>query len=84
MKSKTIEINGQLFTYMDEVGDPCVFNPMNAADMETILETSAKLLDDCGINYCLAFGTFLGAVREGYFIRGDDDVDIIVNDEKNL
>ena len=38
MKSRTIEINGKPFTYMDEVGDPYVFNPMGPKDMEEILE----------------------------------------------
>lgn len=84
MKSKTIEINGRPFTYMDEVGDPYIFNPMTTTDMEEILETTAKLLSDCDISFCLAFGTLLGAVRERYFIKGDDDVDIIVTDEEKL
>lgn len=84
MKSKTIEINGRPFTYMDEVGDPYIFNPMTTTDMEEILETAANLLSDCDISFCLAFGTLLGAVRERYFIKGDDDVDIIVTDEEKL
>ena len=84
MKSKTIEIGGNPFTYMDEVGDPYVFNPMGPKDMEEILETTARLLDECGIEYFLAFGTLLGAVREKYFIKGDDDVDIIISDEEKL
>ena len=84
MKSKTIEINGRPFTYLDEVGDPYVFNPMSPEDMEEILETSARLLGECGISFFLAFGTLLGSVREQYFIKGDDDVDIIVSDEEKL
>lgn len=84
MKSNTIEINGQPFTYMDEVGDPYKFNPMTSKDMEDILEKSARLLEECGIGFFLTFGTLLGAVREGYFIKGDDDVDIIVADEDKL
>ena len=84
MKSKTIEIDGKPFTYMDEVGDPYVFNPMTTSDMEDIMETTAKLLNECGIDFFLAFGTLLGAVREKYFIKGDDDVDIIVTDEDKL
>ena len=84
MKSKTIEIDGRLFTYMDEVGDPYVFNPMTTADMEDILQTTSKLLSECGVSFILAFGTLLGAVREKYFIKGDDDVDIIVTDEEKL
>jgi hypothetical protein len=84
MKSKTIAIDGHPFTYMDEVGDPYRFNPMTSEDMEDILETTSRLLEECGIGYFLTFGTLLGAVREKYFIKGDDDVDIIVTDEEKL
>lgn len=84
MKSKTIEINGHPFTYMDEVGDKYIFNPMNHHDMEDVLGTSAALLKECGIDFFLAFGTLLGAVRERYFIKGDSDVDIIIRDENKL
>ena len=84
MKLNTIEINGQPFTYMDEVGDPYVFNPMKPEDMKEVLDLSTRLLKDCGIDFILAFGTLLGAVREGNFIKGDDDVDIIVTDEDKL
>ena len=85
MKEKTIEINGVPFTYMDEVGDPYSgFNKMKPADAEKILKLSSKLLKDCGIDFFIAFGTLLGAIREGYFIKGDGDVDIVVTDEKKL
>lgn len=84
MKEKTIIVNNTPFTYMDEVGDPYVFNSMSGDDMESILETTSELLSQCGVTFFLAFGTLLGSVREGYFIKGDDDVDIIVTDEKKL
>ena len=72
------------FTYMDEVGDPYVFNAMTQEDMANILALASNLLKECGIEFMLAFGTLLGAVRENSFIKGDDDVDIIVTDEKKL
>lgn len=84
MKETTIMVNGSPFTYMDYRGEPYVFPKMNQQDMENILNLSAKLLEDCGISFMLAFGTLLGAVREGYFIKNDDDVDIIVTDEEKL
>lgn len=84
MKEKTITIGGAPFTYMDEEGDPYVFNPMTTADMEETLRLVDGLLKECGIPFCLTFGTLLGAVREGYFIKGDEDVDIIVTDEEKL
>ena len=84
MKETTIVIKGEPFTYMDEVGDPYIFNPMNPVDMEKSLKMTAGLLTECGIPFFLTFGTLLGAVREGYFIKGDDDVDIVVADEERL
>ena len=65
MKEKTIDINGESFTYMDEVGDPYKFNPMTQEDAQDILKKASELLEECGIEYFLAYGTLLGAVREG-------------------
>ncbi len=84
MREKTIMIKDTPFTYMDEVGDPYVFNAMTQEDMANILALAATLLKECGIEFFLAFGTLLGSVREGSFIKGDDDVDIIVADEEKL
>ena len=84
MKERTIVINDIPLTYLDEVGDPYVFNPMTHEDMDIILKLSARLLNECGIEFSLAFGTLLGAVREKNFIKGDDDVDVIITDEKKL
>ena len=84
MKEKTILINDAPFTYMDEVGDPYVFNDMSHEDMAEILELTSSLLKECGVDFVLAFGTLLGSVREGAFIKGDDDVDIIIMDEEKL
>ena len=84
MKETTIIVNGSPFTYLDYRGDPYIFPEMNQQDMDNILKLSSKLLEDCGIGFTLAFGTLLGAVREGNFIKNDDDVDIIVTDEEKL
>lgn len=84
MKERTIIINNAPFTYMDEAGDRYVFNSMTHDDMADILALSTGLLKDCGVEHFLAFGTLLGSVREGNFIKGDDDVDIIVADEEKL
>lgn len=84
MKERTIEINGKPFTYMDEVGDPYIFNTMTQEDTQEVLKKTSKLLEECGIDFFLAYGTLLGAVREGNFIKGDEDADLIVTDEKKL
>ena len=68
MREKTIMIKDAPFTYMDEVGDPYVFNAMTQEDMESILELAATLLKDCGIEFILSFGTLLGSVR-AVFLR---------------
>lgn len=84
MKERTIIINKAPFTYLDEVGDSYVFNASTQQEMIELLKLSTKLLDICGICYCITYGTLLGAVREGSIIKGDDDVDIIVTDEDRL
>ena len=84
MKTTTIIINEKPFTYQNEVGDPYKFEPMSPENGEKILDLTARLLQECGIPFFLAFGTLLGAVREGYFIKGDEDVDIIITDEDKL
>ena len=84
MKTTVITIQGKQFSYQDEAGDPYVFNPLNQDDANNILQLTDRLLNDCGVPYFLAFGTLLGAVREGGFIKGDEDVDIIISDEERL
>ena len=42
------------------------------------------ILDQNGLAFYLAYGTLLGAVREKDFIKGDEDIDVYVHDEKNL
>ncbi len=84
MKEKTIIIDGQPFTYIDETGDPYVFEDWTPANGDAILRLSARLLREAGIDFFLAFGTLLGAVREGKCIDGDGDVDIVITDEQRL
>lgn len=48
-----------------------------------VMQKFDNCLDSCGVNYSLAFGSMLGAVREGGIIGHDDDVDTFVWFEDN-
>jgi lipopolysaccharide cholinephosphotransferase len=40
-----------------------------------------KVMDQAGIHFGLAFGTLLGAIRDGAFIPWDEDVDVFIVEE---
>ena len=86
MKKTTIIINGQAFTYDDEIDDITYDNskPLSYDDAKELLSLTKKLFVECGISFSLAYGTLLGAVREHGLIPGDDDIDLMSFDEETL
>ena len=43
-----------------------------------ILKKIISICDETGVNYFLAYGTLIGAVRHGGFIPWDDDLDLVM------
>ncbi len=86
MKKKTILIDGKPFTYDDEAEDITYesISAISEDDARTLLQTTKKLFDKCGIRFYLIFGTLLGAVRDHGLIKGDEDVDIYIDSEDLL
>jgi hypothetical protein len=50
----------------------------------SLLNTVAKILNLCGIDYFVAWGLLLGIQRGGDFIAHDDDVDVVLNSPLEL
>lgn len=53
-------------------------------DAKELLFSVQKLFNEKGIKLYLAYGTLLGAIREGDFIKGDYDLDVYIKDEDSL
>ncbi|MEL7976917.1 polysaccharide pyruvyl transferase family protein [Isoptericola sp. F-RaC21] len=43
-----------------------------------LIGKAARVLEECGYSAMLAYGTLLGAVREGNFLAHDDDIDMLI------
>ena len=69
---KDIDIAGEA-AYEKSVKDP---KPMDAIAASERLRDIKRILDQLGVVFFIAYGTCLGAIREGGFIPWDDEMDL--------
>lgn len=81
---KIIYIEGSPFEYEEEHLGYDTNEPMSHEEGVALLHTVKRLLDEKGLEFYLGYGTLLGAVRNHDIIPGDEDLDIIIRDEKAL
>ena len=83
-KLKKILIDGTPFEYKEFPLSYATSSPITLEDATNLLAKVKKLFDAKKLDFYLAYGTLLGAVREKGLIPGDEDVDVFVRDEKLL
>lgn len=81
---KSIVIEGKPFYYEAENLSVDTDPIITFEQAKTVLFKAKELLDQCGIEFGLIYGTLLGAIREHSFIKHDYDVDIYVKDKNAL
>lgn len=86
MKQTIIEVEGKPFCYNDEIEDISYDNisAISEGEARFLLDTTQKLFSKINLDFFLAFGTLLGAVRDKMLIQGDEDVDVFIEDEDLL
>lgn len=62
-----------------------IVNPSTISDVaDRILDEFFQIVEQLEIKACLAFGLCLGFVRDGGYIEGDNDLDIVVITEHEI
>lgn len=86
MKQTIIEVEGKPFCYNDESDDITYasISAISESEARLLLDTTQKLFSKIKLDFFLAFGTLLGAVRDKTLIKGDEDVDVFIEDENSL
>lgn len=82
--TKCIHIDGRPFEYEEEVLTYDDLKPITEEEAVELIRTVKKLFHEVGLEFYLAWGTLLGAVRDKGLIKGDEDVDVYVDDEQKL
>lgn len=80
----SIKINGKKFEYEKLHLVKEVVSSMNRDVAEELLLKTKEITDKNNLKLYLCWGTLLGAVRDKNFIKGDNDVDVYVDNEKKL
>ncbi len=81
-----VKINGQILEYAD-FNKPiiCYRNSgIDETESRKLFHKLKELFDEAGIKFSLAFGSLLGAVRNGTVIPGDGDMDVYTWEEEKL
>lgn len=81
---KTIIVKGKPFTFEEEHLTHAQLSPISDEDGRELLLTVKRLFEPIGLNFYLAFGTLLGAVRDKGIIKGDEDIDVHTDNEQLL
>ncbi len=81
---KTILIDNRPFSFEEEILSLDTSPAITNEDAKKVLCLTKKLLEPIGLEFCLYWGTLLGAVRDKEVIKGDEDVDVYVTDEDKL
>jgi hypothetical protein len=77
-------IDGKKFEYEDiDLNNFCNV-AMNSNLAKELLIKTKNVFDAYKIDFCLIFGTLLGAVRDKNFIQGDEDIDIYINSKNEM
>ena len=86
MKKFCLNILGTPFTYEDEIEDISVKtnSPITVEEGLDLLCKTKELFSSINLDFYLAYGTLLGAIREKTIIPGDEDVDVFIDDESKL
>ena len=79
-----IIINGKPFEYEEEHLTYETIRPISLEDGKVLISRTKELFDSIGLNFYLAFGTLLGAVRDKAIIKGDEDIDVFIENENLL